>query len=204
MATGQQYTKTGVQERVGGAGRTWAEWFSMWSNRASLIPVVGAYLAWPMGMIGTTLETLGQLFKGNIGSAITVAAAGTVATTVNAAVSTTPNWWIYGGNVASGLTTGSVLGTHARKLTESVIGGVTGILGMKPEVLSSHTAGIGSLDNAYAQSVRGPGYWATRRAEEMGRDPRQMYDQYRTGAGAEHTAQLDAARANGPAMAGRA
>ena len=204
MATGQQYTKTGPQERVGGAGRTWGEWFQMWSNRASLIPVVGAYLAWPMGMIGTTLETLGQLFKGNIGSAITVAAAGAVATTLNAAVSTTPNWWIYGGNIASGLTTGSVLGTHARKLTESVIGGVTGVLGMKPEVLSSHTAGIGSLDNAYAQSVRGPGYWASRAAEEKGRDPRQMYDAYRSGAGAEHVAQLDAARATGPATMGRA
>jgi len=202
MATGQQYTKTGPQERVGGAGRTWGEWFSMWSNRLSFVPFIGGFAAMVMGAIGTGLETLSQLFKGNIGSAITTATTGAVATTVNGLAGTSGVvWWA---NIASGLTTGSALGTHARKGSEMIIGGVTGVLGMKPEVLSSHTAGIGSLDNAYAQSVRGPGYWASRRAGELGRDPREMYNQYRSGAGAEHSAQLDAARAQGQTQLGRA
>lgn len=202
MATGQQYTKTGAQERVGGAGRTWGEWFSMWSNRLSFIPFIGGTAALVMGAIGTGLETISQLFKGNIGSAITTAATGAVATTVNSLAGTSGVvWWA---NLASGLATGSALGTHARKGSEIIIGGVTGVIGMKPEVLSSHTAGIGSLDNAYAQNVRGPGYWASRRAGEMGRDPREMYNSYRSGAGAEHVSQLDAARTNGPSVVGRA
>lgn len=202
MATGQQYTKTGPQERVGGAGRTWGEWFSMWSNRLSYIPFIGGSAALVMGAIGTGLETLSQLFKGNIGSAITTAATGAAATTVNSLAGTSGVVWF--ANAVSGVTTGSGLGTHARKLSEGVIGGVTGVFGLKPEILNSHVAGIGSLDNAYTQNMRGPGYWASRAAEEKGRDPRQMYDAYRNGAGAEHVSQLDAARVNGPAVAGRA
>ncbi len=202
----QQYTRTGVQERVNGAGRTWGEWFSMWSNRFSLIPPlfgpVGAFLTSTFGFIGTAIESLSQLFKGNIGSAITTAATGTVATAVNSLAATNGIVWFI--NAGSGVATGSVLGTHARKLTEGVIGGVTGLFGMKPQILSAHTAGIGSLDNAYAQNLRGPGSFATRVAGERGRDPREMYNSYRSGAGAEHVAQLEAARAGQAAYAGRA
>ena len=110
-------------------------------------------------------------------------------------------WWING---VSGIATGSALGTHARKLTETVIGGVTGALGMKPQVLNSHMAGIGALDNAYAQNMRGPGQFASQVAAQRGRDPREMYNAYRNGAGAEHVSQLEAARANASSELGRA
>lgn len=199
----QQYTRTGVQERVNGAGRTWAEWFSMWSNRASLIPIPGVngLIAFTFGAIGTGLESLSQLFKGNFGSAITAAATGSVATAVNTMATSGVVTWVI--NAGSALTTGSTLATHARKLTEVTIGGVTGIFGMKPEILSSHVAGIGSLDSAYAQNLRGPGAFASREAMNRGRDPREMYNSYRNGAGAEHVAALENARAGQQVAAGR-
>lgn len=202
----KQYTQTGVQERVNGAGRTWGEWFSMWSNRFSFIPFIGGAPAAIAGFIGTALETLGQLFKGNIGSALTAATTGTVATAVNAMAGYSgaglgATWWI---NLGSGVFSGSALGTHARKATEVVIGGVTGLLGMKPQVLNSHVAGIGALDNAYAQNLRGPGQFASQIAMQRGRDPREMYNSYRSGAGADHVAQLEAARAAGGGELGRA
>jgi hypothetical protein len=188
----EQYTKTGPQERVGGAGRTWGEFFARWSTRFSFIPLIGHMPSLVAGAIGTALEALGHVFKGQLGSALTAATTGAVATGVN--VATAFSGYMYWGNLASGLFTDKALSTYARKGAEGVVGSLSQVLGAKPQVLSNHVAGIGSLDNAYAQNLRGPGQWATRRAEELGRNPRDMYRSYTNGSGAEHVSQLEAAR----------
>lgn len=194
----EQYTKTGPKERVGGAGRTWGEFFSLWSNRLSYIPFHGGYAAAVLGAIGTALETLGHLFKGRFGSAVTAAVTGAAATATNYLSGTFGNIWVV--NALTGVASGKNLGTHARKGTEIVVESLSGLLGAKPQVLSSHMAGVGSIDTAYAQSLRGPGYWATRAANEKGRDPREMYSAYRSGAGRDHVEQLEAARAQQAAL----
>lgn len=184
--TGPDYTRTG-----GGTG-TWAATFTKWANRLSFIPGIGGALAWPVGMIGSLIEGAGWLLKGKVLSAATVVAAGAVSNTVNAAASTGlgPLYW---GQLGSGVVSGSSLGTHTRALTETVIGGVTGALGVKPMVLRSYTAGIG--DGPGAGLVSKPGYYATMHG---GANPQAKWENYRaTGAGADHVSALESARAMG-------
>jgi hypothetical protein len=171
-----------------------------WANRLTAIPVVGGWLAFPLGMISTTVESLQYLFRGQFGSALTAFTAGTVSNTVNGLTSSFDlpgigktigwTWWL--GNAASGIGTGATLGTHARALTETVIGGVTGALGVKPKVLSSYTAGMGSLPGAMAP--QGPGRYFSEAARSRGEDPDAAYARLRSG-NAEHIAALEAARA---------
>lgn len=192
--TGPNYTRTGQTDAPG-----FANTLQRWANKISIIPGMG-WLTWPMGMLGSTIESLGHLVRGRIGSAATTLAAGAVSNSINAAASTAGfGSLLYWGNLGSGLASGSTLGTHGRALTEGAIGAVTGALGMRPAVLRSYTAGVGSIGG---QGQSGPGYYATRYANERGQDPNAMYANYRSGAGAEHVAALEASRANGPAYRG--
>jgi hypothetical protein len=187
--TGPNYTRTGDSM------------FTRFANKVSMLPF-GGLLAWPIGQIGTFIEAGSWLLRGKIGSAATAFAAGTISNTVNAAVSsnpfTAPIWYV--GQLGSGVASGTSLGTHTRALSESAIGAVTGALGFKPTVLQSYTAGVGSIGGGAARS--GPGYYATRAAQERGADPQAMWNQYRSGAGADHVSALEAARAQGQAQRG--
>jgi len=181
--TGPDYTRTGEN------------FFTKWANRLSFIPVLGSGAALVLGTIGTIVDAGGWLLRGKIGSAATAAAAGAVSTALNSASGIFAplegvRWWL---NAGSGLTTGSSIGTHGRAATEAVIGSITGALGARPTVLRSYTAGVGSVGGN-----SGPGYYATRAAQERGMDPNAMWNNYRNGGGAEHVAALEASRANGP------
>lgn len=184
--TGPNYTRTG--DNV----------FTRWANRASFIPFgIGASISLVLGTIGTIVDAGGWLLRGKIGSAATAAAAGMVSTGLNSASGifaplSGVQWWL---NVGSGVATGSSIGTHGRAATEAVIGSITGALGARPTVLRSYTAGVGSIGG---QAQSGPGYYASRAAQERGMDPNQMWNNYRNGAGADHVAALEASRANGP------
>lgn len=182
--TGPNYTRSGDN------------FLTRWANRISMLPF-GGVLSWPLGQLGTFVEAAGWLFRGKVFSAATVLAAGTVSNSINAAVSSNPvNWFIgYGAQLGSGAVSGSTLGTHGRAATEAVIGAVTGAFGARPTILRSYTAGVGSIGG---QSPSGPGYYATRAAQERGQDPNAMWNNYRNGGGAEHVAALEASRANGP------
>lgn len=183
--TGPDYTRTG-----GGPG-SWAGFFTKVANWVSFIPGVGGVLSWPVGMIGSLIEGAGWLMRGKVLSAATVVASGAVSNTVNAAASTGfgPLYW---GQLGSGVVSGSSLGTHTRALTETVIGSVTGALGVKPTVLRSYTAGIGNGPGA--GSISKPGYYATMHG---GANPQAKWDNYRSGAGADHVSALENARAMG-------
>jgi hypothetical protein len=183
---GPEYTRSGGNEG------SWAGFFTKWANRASFIPILGGAVSFTLGMIGSGLESLGWLAQGKVLSAATVLATGAVSNSINSAVSTGlgPLYW---GQLASGAVSGTSLGTHSRALTESVIGGVTGLLGVKPTVLRSYTAGLGSGPGA--GSMSGPGYYATMHG---GANPQAKWDNFRNGAGAEHVSALEAARAAGP------
>jgi hypothetical protein len=124
--TDENYTRTGKGT------------LTRWANAASMVPVVGGFLAMPLGMISTVIEAGEWLFRGKLGSAATVLAAGTVGNMVNSLTEgfSGLTWWM--GNAGSGIATGATLGTHARALTETIIGGVSGALGSKPQVLSSY------------------------------------------------------------------
>ena len=176
--TGPNYTRTGDSM------------FTRFANKVSMLPF-GGILAWPIGQIGTLLEAGSWLLRGKVASAATALATGTISNTVNAAVAGNPLNPLYWGQLGSGLASGSSLGTHSRALTEGAIGMVTGALGFKPTVLQSYTAGVGSIN-------AGPGQYARRVAAERGADANAMYNQYRSGAGADHVAALEAARAQGP------
>jgi hypothetical protein len=160
------------------------------ANAVSYIPIVGGFAAWPIGMIDTVFESFGWLIRGKFASAATAFTAGLVSNSVNAFTSTSwfgPSWltsglgsafswlgsvpvlgWFIGpvagpwiANATSGLATGQTLGGHARVLTENLIGGATGMLGVRPVVLQSYTAGMGYM-NDYSR----PGMFAQ---SEMGR-----------------------------------
>lgn len=185
--TGSDYTRTGEN------------FFSRWANKLSMIPGAGAPLAMVFGSIGTVVDAAGWLFRGKIGSAATALAAGAASTVVNTGQA------LPGGELmrlgltwGSGITTGSSLGTHARAATEGAIGMLTGALGARPTVLRSYTAGVGSIGGGNS----GPGYYATRAAQERGQDPNAMWNNYRNGAGADHVSALEASRAMGPAQRG--
>jgi hypothetical protein len=110
------------------------------------VPIVGGLLSAFVGYIDTAWEAARWAFQGKFASAATVLAAGAVSNTVNALPG--PIWW--GVNAISGVTTGASVGTHARAATETLIGSVTGALGMKPTVLNSYPAAIGGIASAPA------------------------------------------------------
>lgn len=134
---GDDYTKTGK----GGLNNA--------ANFLTYIPLVGGItkkifgstISSLLGYVDTIIETGKWLFQGKFGSAATVLTAGVVSNTINGV--TGPIMW--GANALSGATTGANIGTHARALTEGVIGSVTGALGVKPTVLASYPAAIGSI-----------------------------------------------------------
>lgn len=166
--------------------RTGGNWFTRASNATSYIPFgIGAALAWPLGMIGTAIDSGKWLIRGKVASAITAAGAGAVATTVNSAGS------IVGANIASGVLTGKTLGTHARKGTEVVTGGVLGVVNMKPQVLQSYTAGIGSIGGGAAPA--GPGRYVSQVAASRGEDPNVAYARLQSGQ-PDHMAALQSAQ----------
>lgn len=163
-----------------------------WANGLSFIPFIGGALAWPLGMISTVLESAEWLFKGKVGSAVTVLAAGTVGNAVNSLTSGVGGltWW--GANLGSGVTTSTSLGTHARALTESVIGGISGALGSKPQVLRSYPAGIGSISSGQMQS--GPGQFASQESARRGQNADEAYQRYVNGEGGVHINELQSAQ----------
>lgn len=179
--TGPNYTRTGDN------------FLTRWGNRASFLPnfLGGGLIAGFLNMAGAIVESAGWLFRGKFVSAATTLAAGTASAAVNGLSGLSPlgdiRWFV---NIGSGVATGQSAGTHARALTEGIIGSVTGALGSKPTVLRSYTAGVGSIGNGNA----GPGYYATRAANERGQDPNAMWNNYRNGSGADHVAALEASR----------
>lgn len=185
---GRNYTRTGNGGLTSWGNRfSLIPWFNTWRPWRRL-PVIGALL----GYIDTAFEALGWLVRGKPISALTVAVTGSVANTVNGLTELPGFWWI---NAGSALITGRTVGTHARALSEGVIGATTGVLGIRPTVLRSYPAGIGSINGGPEQS--GPGYWAMRAAQERGQDPNARYAAYRSGDGREHVAALEAAAARG-------
>lgn len=176
-----------------------------WSNRISLIPslrkfgdifgkipfVSGTFGAL-LGYVDTAIESAQWLFRGQFGSAATTAIAGFVGTSVNFASKETGFWW---GNAASTALTGATLGTHARALTESIIGGVTGVLGSKPQVLSSYPAAIGNI--GAGATPTGPGKFASNVAAERGQNADEAYNRYINGEGGVHVNELQSANGRG-------
>ncbi len=156
------------------------------------IPLVGGSITAVLGYTDTLIESAQWLFRGKIGSAATALAAGTVGTTVNA-FSDSFTWW--GGNALSGALTGETLGTHARAGTEAIIGGITGALGMKPQVLRSYPAGIGSI--ASSMAPEGPGKFAAGVSASRGEDANAAYARYMSGEGGVHVNELQSANGRG-------
>ena len=172
------YTKTGKG------------FFTKLANGLSFIPFIGGGLKFGLGMVDTVIESAQWLFRGKIGSAATALAAGTVGSLVNGA--TGLFWW----NIGSGAATSTSLATHARALTESVIGGVSGALGEKPQVLRSYPAGIGSIG---VQQESGIGRRDGFVAAEAGRRGQSVDDAWARmqRSEAQHLADLEAAQARG-------
>lgn len=175
--------------------------FTRWGNKLSLVPLIGGAIATPLFVLGVVVDSGKWLMRGKIGSAATELVAGTVSAGLNVvpfadklSLSTKALWWV--GNVGSAGISGHTIGTHGRALTESVIGAVTGALGMKPQVLQSYTAGIGAVPGAGAYyQQQSPGYWSTRAAQEQGKDPNERWQQYKNGDGRDHVAALQDAAA---------
>lgn len=178
------YTKTGK-----GALTKWSNRFS-WMPYIRNIPLLGTTITGVLGFADTILEAGGWLLQGKIGSAATVAIAGTVGTAVNA-IGATPFWWA---NAASGVATGETLGTHARALTESIIGGVSGALGSKPQVLRSYPAGIGGLRGAEASGIGRRDGFVAAEASRRGQSADDAWARMQSNQ-ADHLADLEASRA---------
>jgi hypothetical protein len=174
------YTKTGKG------------FFTKAANFLSYIPIVGGPLRAAIGMVDSVIEAGQWLFRGKVGSAVTVLAAGAVGNAVNA-LTDSVTWWV--GNAGSGIATGETLGTHARALTENIIGGVTGALGSKPQVLSSYPAGIGSISNGVV--ANGPGKFAAGVAAQRGQNADEAYKRYMSGEGGVHVNELQSAYGRG-------
>jgi hypothetical protein len=191
MAERANYVKTGNSA------------FTRWGNRLSVIPVIGGAIATPLFIIGLVIDSGKWLIRGKVGSAATEFATGVASAAVNVAGSFSLGglvWWM--GKAISPIATEHTLGTHARAGVESLITSATGALGMKPTVLQSYPAGIGALPGAavYYQQ-QSPGYWATRAAQEQGKNPNERWQQYRNGDGRDHVAALQNA-AQQPQMRG--
>jgi hypothetical protein len=183
---GDDYTKTGKG------------FFTKLANGLSYIPDIPFLTSWikggtqfALGMVDTVLEAGQWLFNGKIGSAATALVAGTVGNGVNALASGT-FWWF---NAGSGIASGETLGTHARALTENIIGGVTGALGSKPQVLSSYPAGIGSISNGVV--ANGPGKFAAGVSTQRGQNADEAYKRYMSGEGGVHVNELQSAYGRG-------
>lgn len=181
---GDDYTKTGK----GFLGR-WSSTLSFLPNFIRNFPILGSTITAVLGYADTVIEAGQWLFRGKIGSAATVAAAGFVGTSVNAFTDKgSILWWA---NAASGVTTGASLGTHARAATEAVLGMGTRALGMEPTVLSSYTAGIGGIGGGAVQA--GPGAHASRISDERGENRDEAYARYARGDGGVHINELQSA-----------
>ncbi len=167
--TGSDYTRSGDN------------FLTRLGNKASFLPnfLGGGFIAGFLNMAGAVVESAGWLLRGKFLSAATVLASGAASAVVNGASNLNPlgdiRWFV---NVGSGVTTGQSVGTHARALTEGAIGAVTGVFGVKPTVLRSYTAGVGSIGGG---SVSGPGQFATAEANRRGQDANAMYNNYRAG-----------------------
>ncbi len=187
VTSNRDYIKTGDR-----GGNFIAQWGTKLANWSSFIPVLGAPLAGFFGTIGTWADVIGNLIKLRPLSAATAWAAGSVSTGVNMATSAaSANPVVWFANIGQGLVTGRSVGSHARMVTENVIGGVTGVFGMKPTVLRSYQAGIGSIGGGAAQA--GPGRFASQIAGERGRDANEMYAAYQRGDGGAHINELQSA-----------
>lgn len=175
--------------------RTGKGFFTKLANGLSFIPGIGGIATMAVGMVDTVLEAGRWLFQGKFGSAATVLAAGTVGNFVNSMSNiaiAAPFWW---GNVASGVTTSTTIGTHARAATEAVIGSISGALGSKPQVLSSYTAGIGSISASMQQA--GPGKFASQVSGQRGQNADEAYARYMSGEGGVHVNELQSAYGRG-------
>ncbi len=166
------------------------------ANFLSYVPILGAPLRFAVGMVDSVMEAGQWLFRGKIGSAATALIAGAVGNGVNAfagGILGGATWWL--GNAGSGIASGETLGTHARALTENIIGGITGALGSKPQVLSSYTAGIGSIgDSAIPQ---GPGKFSSSISAQRGEDANMAYERFKRGDGGAHINELQSAYGRG-------
>lgn len=166
--------------------RTGKGFFTKVANALSIVPVFGGAVTFAAGMIDTAWEAGQWLFRGKIGSAATVLAAGTVGNAVNSFSNFgQPFWWV---NLISGATTGTTIGTHARAAVESIIG-------TKPQVLSSYTAGIGSISTSMQQA--GPGKFATQVSGQRGQNADEAYARYMSGEGGVHVNELQSAYGRG-------
>ncbi len=171
-----------------GYTKTGGNWFSRMSGYMSYVPWVGVVVAPILGYIGTALDAGGWLLRGKVGSAVTTATTGIVASTVNGIEATGLTWGSY-------FLTGRSMGTHARKLTEAGISTVGGAVGFKPQVLRSYTAGIGSIGGGVAQSA--PGRFASQISAERGQDANAAYANYMRGDGGVHVNELQSANGRG-------
>lgn len=179
------YTKTGKG------------FFTKAANFFSYIPVLGAPFQFALGMIDSVMEAGQWLFRGKLGSAATALVAGAVGNGVNALTTGfaggNVTWWAL--NAGSGVASGETLGTHARALTENFIGGVTGALGSKPQVLSSYTAGMGSISSSVMP--QGPGKFASNVSAQRGEDANMAYERFKRGEGGAHINELQSAYGRG-------
>lgn len=164
------------------------------ANFFSYIPGVGGVWQFTLGMVDSVIEAGQWLFRGKFGSAATALVAGAVGNGVNALTGGVVGkavWWV--ANAGSGIASGETLGTHARALTENIIGGVTGALGSKPQVLSSYPAGPGFIGVAAPSGIGKTngfvGAEASRRGESADAAWKRMQSSQ-----AEHLAALDASR----------
>jgi hypothetical protein len=167
--------------------KTGANWFNRAANFTSYIPGLSLLLTPIFGTIGTIIDSGKWLLRGKLLSAATAATTGTVATFVNASSGA------IGYNIVSGLATGKTLGSNVRVATEWGIGGITGAIGKKPQVLQSYTAGIGSIGGA----ASGPGQFASGISAQRGQDPNAAYANYMRGEGGVHVNQLQSANGRG-------
>ncbi len=154
------YTKTGNGALTSFANKlSFIPFLSDWlKNKNGLfgkIPFLSSTITALVGYVDTVIESAQWLMRGKFASAATVLAAGAVSNTVNG-LSGTTMWWA---NTLTGAATGRSIGTHARALTENIIGGMTGALGVKPTVLMGTPAAIGSIGAGLgAQGPQAPGF----------------------------------------------
>ena len=167
-------------------------------NKMSMIPFLGGFggiLVFADGV----LSAIGWLLRGKPLSALSVLGDSMVAGAVNTVASSNPVWYM--ANLASGLTTGRSIGTHARKLTEEATSFVTKPLGLQPTVLRSYYAGIGNGPGAMAPAAvnRNNGFVAAE-AARRGQSVDQAWANINSNQ-TDHVAALEAARAQEAAMA---
>ena len=180
-----------------GYTKTGGNFFTRLSNSMTYVPIplVNSALVTFFGFIGTALDAGGWLVRGKVASAATAVATGAAGVMTNNAIAiggiTNPIWWA---NLGSGIATGRSLGTHVRKVSEVAVGGVTGAVGLKPQVLRAYPAGIGSIGNGAMQA--GPGRFVSDVARSRGEDPNAAYARLNSNQ-SEHLAALESAQSQG-------